>query len=110
MRYAVETEFIGHEYHIDVLDDTPVMGAEEEIMRKHINYGPYKTRRGAENALKIRKKFWQKNGFRRPPKGASLYDPGGNYMFNPRGRHPDHVTFCIEEKEISKKEIASSRT
>ncbi len=127
MKYIVETEFIGHELHVNVQDDTPVMGAETEIVRAHLKYGPYKTRKGAENVLRSRKKYWQKKGFRHPPKGASLYDPSGNYMFksftsdmNPKTRvkrikegwyqDPDHVTFSIEEKVVSKEKLAASRS
>ncbi len=125
MKYIVETEFIGHELHVDVEDDSPVMGATREIIKAHLQHGPYKTRKGAENALKSRKKYWRKRGFRHSPRGASSYDPKGNYMFKPWDMDkktqekrikegwrqlPDHVTFSIEEKVVSKEKLAASRS
>lgn len=106
MKYITETEFIGHERHIKILDDTPVMGAETKITKEHFQYGPYKTERGAENALKSRKEYWRKEGFKCPPKGASSYDPLGNFMFNPN-RYSEEIIFSIEEKIISKKALNS---
>lgn len=106
MKCITETEFIGHERHIKVLDDTPVMGAETEITKDHFQYGPYKTKQEVENALKSRKKYWRKKGFKCPPKGASLYDPLGNFMFNPN-RGSEEIKFSIEEKIISKKALNS---
>ena len=127
MKYIVKTEFIGHERQVEVEDDTPVMGAERHAVKEHVEYGPYKTRRGAENALKSRKRFWKKKGFRHPPKRAEAYDPDGNYMFRPylsdmdektrekrfkEGWHeqPDHVTFSIEEKIVSKEKASASQS
>lgn len=126
VKYILETEFIGHERQVDVEDDTPVMGAERQIVRKHTQYGPFKTRRGAEKAIAPRKRFWRRKGFQRPPKKASAYDPNGNYMFRPYlsdldekmrrrvvaggwHKHPDHVTFGIEERVVSKKPVFRTR-
>lgn len=108
MRYIIETEFIGHENEVDVLDDTPVMGSWRDVIRKHLEYGPYKTRVGVEKVLNSRKKYWKKRGYKCPPRGASLYDPKGNYMFTQKRREsPDHVVFDIEEREVSKRKISS---
>lgn len=102
------------------------MGIETEVLKQHLQYGPYKTKRGAENALKRRKEHWRRLGFKHPPKGASLYNKEGNYMFRPwptsdmdeKTRNkvaklmhntPDHVTFRIEEKTLSKKEVSVSQ-
>ncbi len=126
MKYVLETEFIGHEMQVDVEDDTPVMGAEREIIRQHLRCGPYKTRRGAESAIRVRKKFWRNKGFKYPPKGAGAYDPAGNYLFRPylsgmskktqekrlrQGlwQQPDHVTFRIEERVVSKQEVSAQK-
>jgi hypothetical protein len=121
MKYVVETEFFGYERQIDIIDDTPFIGAEIRKERKSIRYGPFKTRRGAENAVGRRKTYWRKKGFQHPPKRAELYDPNGNYMFRPslKGdsktirkkvdagwyQQPDEVTFSIKEKVVSKQPI-----
>ena len=124
MRQVVEivTEFFGHEHQVDIEDDSPSLGMYKRITRKRLAYGPYKTRRGAENALERRKQHWRKLGLRHPPKHAPAHDPNGNHMFKPflsdvsaktreiwmkRGwlQWPDEVNFKIEEKVVSKNPI-----
>jgi len=124
MKYQciTETEFVGHEYQTDIEYDK---WTEHNLLREHLTYGPYKTKRGAENTLARRKRYWRKKGSRHPSKKSSLYD-NGNCLVKPAfgelskktqartkkeewWKLPDEITFKIEEKIISEEKTTIPR-
>ena len=96
MKFLVEVKYIVHEEHLQIRDDSPVIGAYEEMLDTHEAHGPYSSPGGATRKVNSLRKHYEKLGYRISPATGRLF----SFDF-----YIGEISLRIEEKEFSRTRI-----